>query len=107
MSTHRRDALDDAPPPAGEPATLSIDPVAPAGEAGAAARWGERGRYALVEELARGGGGRIAVAIDRKLNRRVALKRPLDARGAERVAREAQVLARLEHPAIVPIHDVG
>jgi len=69
--------------------------------------WAERGRYALVGELARGGGGRIAVAVDRKLGRRVAMKRPLDVGGGARLEREALVLARLEHPSIVPIHDAG
>jgi tetratricopeptide (TPR) repeat protein len=88
-------------------ATLSIEPIDAPAEADLHAGWAERGRYALVEEIARGGGGRIAIAIDRKLRRRVALKRPLERDGGERLAREALVLARLEHPAIVPIHDVG
>ncbi|MBK7195289.1 MAG: tetratricopeptide repeat protein [Myxococcales bacterium] len=89
-------------------ATLSRDPVVVAAAPAALTEgWSELGRYALVEELARGGGGRIAVAIDRKLHRKVAVKRPLDRSGAERLEREALVLARLEHPAIVPIHDVG
>jgi hypothetical protein len=65
------------------------------------------GRYAIVSELARGGAGRIAVAVDRKLGRRVALKRALDRSGHARLEREALVLAKLEHPAIVPIHDTG
>jgi tetratricopeptide (TPR) repeat protein len=94
---------------AGTDATLSSDgaPPAPPGPRAFARDWQERGRYALVSELARGGGGRIAVAVDRKLGRKVALKRPLDRDGEERLEREALVLARLEHPAIVPIHDAG
>jgi tetratricopeptide (TPR) repeat protein len=68
---------------------------------------GDDRRYALISEIARGGGGRIAVAIDRKLGRRVALKQPLGAGGDARLEREALVLARLEHPSIVPIHDAG
>jgi tetratricopeptide (TPR) repeat protein len=71
------------------------------------APWPETDRYALVRELARGGGGRIAVAMDLKLGRRIALKRPIDRDGSARLEREAMVMARLEHPSIVPIHDAG
>ncbi|HTM20052.1 MAG TPA: serine/threonine-protein kinase, partial [Kofleriaceae bacterium] len=65
-------------------------------------------RYQLREEIARGGGGRILLAYDRRLDRTVALKEPLDSdpRG-DRLVREAKVMARLEHPAIVPVHDIG
>src|SRR5262249_4314972 len=51
------------------------------------------------------------LADDEKLARRVALKvldaPDLDGELARRLIREAQVLARLEHPGIVPVHDVG
>src|ERR1700730_18563783 len=68
-------------------------------------------RYSLIERVARGGMGVVYAAQDEKLGRRGALK-VLDTpdRGAEmarRLIREAQVLARLEHPGIVPVHDVG
>ena len=90
------------------PATVTRDDCADDGDANAFdAGWTEASRYALVSELARGGGGRIAIAIDRKLGRRVALKRALDRDGDDRLEREALVLARLEHPAIVPIHDAA
>jgi serine/threonine protein kinase len=68
-------------------------------------------RYTLLERVARGGMGVIYAARDEKLDRRVALKvLDVEDRGGElarRLVREAQVLARLEHPGIVPIHDVG
>jgi serine/threonine protein kinase len=69
---------------------------------------GDDGRYQLRDELARGGGGRIILAFDRRLGRTVALKEPLasDPRG-DRLVREAKVMARLEHPAIVPVHEIG
>jgi hypothetical protein len=90
------------------PTTLTVQPPPSASDGTAfGTNWAETSRYALVSELARGGGGRIAIAIDRKLGRRVALKRALDTSGDERLEREALVLARLEHPAIVPIHDIG
>ena len=67
-------------------------------------------RYTVLEEVGRGGMGVVYAARDEQLERRVALK-VLDAAGggelAERLVREARVLARLEHPGIVPVHDVG
>jgi serine/threonine protein kinase len=68
-------------------------------------------RYRLLDRVARGGMGVVYVAEDEKLQRRVALKvlDVLDADSdlANRLIREALVLARLEHPGIVPVHDVG
>jgi serine/threonine protein kinase len=68
-------------------------------------------RYRLLERVARGGMGVVYAAEDARLQRRVALK-VLDLPGnsgelAKRLTREARVLARLEHPGIVPVHDVG
>lgn len=67
--------------------------------------------YRLLERVARGGMGVVYAAEDARLGRRVALK-VLDLPAAtdelaERLVREARVLARLEHPGIVPVHDVG
>jgi len=68
-------------------------------------------RYSLLERVACGGMGVVYAAQDEKLGRRVALKvldaPDLNAGLARRLIREAQVLARLEHPGIVPVHDVG
>ena len=68
-------------------------------------------RYILQEFLARGGMGAVYAAQDKTLNRRVAIKvlDPADRQDAfeERLVREARVLAQLEHPGIVPVHDVG
>jgi serine/threonine protein kinase len=67
--------------------------------------------YVLGKELGRGGMGTVYEAQDTRLGRTVALKAlsPVDtaAEAVERLWREARVLARLEHPGIVPIHDVG
>ena len=68
-------------------------------------------RYSLLQSVARGGMGVVYAAQDQTLSRRVALK-VLDAPErsgelARRLVREAQVLASLEHPGIVPVHDVG
>jgi eukaryotic-like serine/threonine-protein kinase len=68
-------------------------------------------RYRIVERIASGGMGTVYLAEDSALGRRVALKilDVPDASGelAARLAREAKILARLEHPGIVPIHDAG
>jgi len=68
-------------------------------------------RYRLLERVARGGMGVVYAAEDEKLQRRVALKvldvPSSDGDLANRLIREARVLAQLEHPGIVPVHDVG
>ena len=68
-------------------------------------------KYQLGGELARGGMGTVYLAEDTKLNRQVAIKvlNPPDVTTdlRERMIREAQIIARLEHPGIVPVHDVG
>ncbi len=67
-------------------------------------------KYRLVELVGRGGMGEVYRAEDVELGREVALKvATLHGAGglAERLQNEARVLAGLEHPGIVPIHDVG
>ena len=68
-------------------------------------------RYRVVRHLARGGMGSVWLVDDAVLNRRVALKvldlgAPADDLGA-RLLNEARILAGLEHPGIVPVHDAG
>ena len=71
------------------------------------------GRYLLKRELGRGGMGVVYEAWDPVLGRPVALKMlsgsggDLDATAVERLLREARAAAKLRHPAIVGIHDVG
>jgi serine/threonine protein kinase len=68
-------------------------------------------RYELLSLLGRGGMGAVYLARDSALDREVALKvvdRPsADEETLDRLAREARILARLEHPGIVPVHDFG
>jgi serine/threonine protein kinase len=68
-------------------------------------------RYELGPLLGRGGMGAVYSAFDRVLQRDVALKVSSSATaGADldsRLRQESQVLARLEHPGIVPVHDAG
>jgi len=68
-------------------------------------------RYRLLGEAGRGGMSAVFLAEDTTLGRRVALK-VLDVPDPDgdltrRLVHEARVLARLEHPGIAPIHDVG
>jgi serine/threonine protein kinase len=67
------------------------------------------GRYVIAGERARGGLGRILQASDKRLDRPIALKELLstEQQAEARFFREALVTARLQHPAIVPIYDVG
>ena len=71
----------------------------------------ESQHYKVGREIAKGGMGRILEAEDTDLRRKVAMKVMLsdDATGESqgRFIREAEVLARLEHPNIVPIHELG
>lgn len=68
-------------------------------------------RYVLGRERGRGGMGEVMVAWDGHLGRKVALKRLRpDAGGPElprRFLLEAQVVAQLDHPNVVDVHDVG
>jgi eukaryotic-like serine/threonine-protein kinase len=68
-------------------------------------------KYTFVKELARGGMGAVYLAEDTELNRQVAIKvlstPELTEDLRRRMIREAQIIARLEHPGIVPVHDVG
>ncbi len=70
------------------------------------------GQYTIEEKIASGGMGEVYLARDTKLNRKLALKflpqRFMDDEAAKaRFSREAQATARLSHPSIVTIHEVG
>ena len=68
------------------------------------------GRYVIDDTLGRGGMGIVYTAMDPELVRKVALKLVRPGGGAEsqaRLVREAQAMARLAHPNVVAIYDVG
>jgi serine/threonine protein kinase len=68
-------------------------------------------KYSFVKELGRGGMGTVYLAEDTELDRLVAIKvlnvPEVTDDLRNRMIREAQIIARLEHPGIVPVHDVG
>ncbi len=70
------------------------------------------GKYQIIEELGRGGMGAVFRAVDPTLQRDVAIKvlaphLAWDEECVRRFLREAHLAARLRHPGIVTIHDVG
>jgi serine/threonine protein kinase len=83
--------------------SVSVAPVAQA--------W--TGRIQVVEEVGRGAMGRVLRVFDSKLRRELALKvapLPRNEMARDRLARfveEAQITAQLEHPNVVPVHDLG
>ncbi len=69
-----------------------------------------RGRYVVLEEVGRGGMGRVLRAYDPKLEREVALKvvrtDKLAKENLARLVREARSMAKLSHPNVVAVYDV-
>ncbi len=125
-----QDTLEDAPtqsPSAGQAATPSlasvtqgysspgVPPPLPSQRAESPGPEDEApnfGKYRLFEEVGRGGMGVVYRALDTQLRREVAIKTLREAERVEpellaRLVREARIVATLEHPGIVPVHDVG
>ena len=68
-------------------------------------------RYRVARRIGKGGMGEVMLARDEQVGRDVAIKRmraadPTD-RQVTRFLREASIQGRLEHPAIVPVHEIG
>lgn len=99
-----------APPATSPGAPARLHPAAPSG-----------GRYHIQGVVARGGMGVIYAVHDRELNRQIAMKVigtnlagadpiPLEAlppSWVDRFVEEAQITAQLDHPNIVPVHEIG
>jgi predicted Zn finger-like uncharacterized protein len=110
-ASHGGDATVPSVPPV--PAAATVEPESCNGEAA-----GEKAReslkaeanYEVADEIARGGMGAIMRAVDQDIRREVAVKFLLnhaDARHKARFVEEAQITGQLEHPNIVPIHQLG
>lgn len=94
---------------AGHPALDVPPPQEPPPEAGTLL-----GRYIVIDRLGSGGSGAVYRAYDPRLDRRVAVKvlhtdgKMVETdRRREFLLREGQAMARLSHPNVVPVHDVG
>jgi hypothetical protein len=96
-----------------DPLAAADTEVAGGSKVGAAPSPGTRiGRFSVVGLLGQGGMGTVVAAHDPDLDRQVAIK--LVSRGAadseearERLLREARALAKLRHPNVVAVHEVG
>jgi serine/threonine protein kinase/formylglycine-generating enzyme required for sulfatase activity len=73
------------------------------------ARQGASGRYRVDRRIAQGGMGAILEVYDRDLRRHLAMKMMLEDKPAllARFLEEAQVTGQLDHPGIVPVHELG
>lgn len=94
----------DALPSEWRGAPIAFGPAAAAGEAGTL------GPYRVVRELGRGGMGAVFLAVDTRLDRRLALKVMLpevaaDAGARERFLREARAAARIGHDHVVTVFE--
>ncbi|WP_244238635.1 protein kinase domain-containing protein, partial [Corallococcus terminator] len=116
----------DATRPARPPTEDATQPLAPAQGVGVAGTAGsdrlsrqepppsvQVGRYLLLRPLGQGGMGVVYAAYDPDLDRKVALKllRPDGNSDSDvaraRLLREAQAMARISHPHVIPVFDVG
>jgi eukaryotic-like serine/threonine-protein kinase len=98
------------------PVPTMVDTVAPTAPGQRAADAGPPDspdpRYELKTQLARGGMGEIWLARDLRVDRDIAIKlmrrdASRDPQAVGRFLREARVQGRLEHPSVVPVHDLG
>ena len=93
---------DTVPAPQGSSAQAKVD---------LADRLARRGRFVLLRKLGEGGMGEVFAAYDEQLDRRVAIKLLhsdyTSDEGRLRLVREAQALARVAHPNVVTVFEVG
>jgi serine/threonine-protein kinase len=94
------------------PATTDVDSTSPESRPGHDLPGGDLGRYEVLGEVARGGMGAVYRALDRQLNREVALKLMHRGREADpamrlRFVEEAQLTGQLQHPGVPPVFERG
>ncbi len=95
--------------------TAHVDAPVSAAENPVLSRGSSVGRYLLLDPIGSGALGQVFTAYDPELDRRVAIKLLLPSvmlhqdgeAFRSRLAREAQALARVKHPNVVAVHDVG
>ncbi|MGH1340123.1 MAG: serine/threonine-protein kinase [Nannocystales bacterium] len=92
--------------------TVADPPQGKASPAVSVAPGGTIGRFSVLGHLGEGGMGQVFEAYDRELDRRVAVKvlheeRTASQTASTRLLREAQALAKLSHPGVVAVYDVG
>jgi serine/threonine-protein kinase len=100
-----------APPTGGEASPDQVEPAPGEPTPGPSSHPVLAGRYRLGRRIGKGGMGEVMAARDEQVGRDVAIKRMRAAapneRAIQRFLREASIQGRLEHPAIVPVHEIG
>ena len=102
LAARRNASTQGATPMPVDPDRASIEPEEPS----------VRGRYQLQRELGHGGMGEVRLCRDGRIGRDVAMKviqerHRGDKKARARFVREALIQGQLEHPAIVPVYDIG
>ena len=107
-------STEDLTLPLGKGATAGRDDTLPQRAGTASEQLGEKiGRHVVLSILGSGGMGIVYAAYDPALDRKIAVKLLREATGDDstegrtRMQREAQALARLTHPNVITVHDVG
>lgn len=100
-------ATVDARDPAPTDAPHSIGVPSIPGERDGWPPGGQLGRYVLLARLGAGGMGVVYSAYDPELDRRVAVKVLRRTRAGDQLRDEARAIAKLAHPNVIAIHDVG
>ena len=96
------------PDPSLSSGTSTSSPRTPGGDADTLPE--RLGRYVVLELLGEGGMGVVFTAYDPELDRKVAIKllrTTASGSAQDRLVREAQAMAKLSHPNVVPVFDVG
>lgn len=108
------DGTDSSLAKAGVDGDVTLQPAARPGQKSVRELLSHRtrkdGRYIIESEIARGGMGTVLRAVDCDIRREVAVKYLLDQANPDKKRRfleEAQITGQLEHPNIVPIHELG
>jgi serine/threonine protein kinase/curved DNA-binding protein CbpA len=112
MSSTAQIASDHEAEKAAQPAPVTDPPAPPRPRAASIVQGSQIGKYEIVKLLGRGGMGAVYQAFDPVLERAVALKVMLpeaagDPEHKQRFEREARAVARLSHPAVVTVFDLG
>jgi serine/threonine protein kinase/tetratricopeptide (TPR) repeat protein len=93
--------------------TLANGPAPKPKEGSELVRGATVGRYVVLSLVGRGGMGEVYAAYDPELDRKIALKLLLSARGTDnaraqaRLLREAKAIAKLSHPNVIVVYDAG
>jgi serine/threonine-protein kinase len=113
----RRDAVGETDATLTPSQAIGIEPTSAPGlsdtigvTAASASKGTLPARYALGAQLGAGGMGEVLLATDRQIDREVAIKRMLVSPTQDALARferEAKIQGRLDHPAIVPVHELA